>query len=175
MGFSNLTILQTGHCILDLTEFVEPVTTAAWSLNGQNIILGSMSIKLPISIWNLKGERLHTWGEDKKIRVHDIAITPDGARVVAIGSDDRIFVYDYRSRSQLSEWVMGVKMTCVNVSMDGRHVLVNMKDDRVVMLDINSGATVETFPGQKQSSYMIRSCFGGAGEGLIASGSEGMS
>ena len=137
-----------------------------------------MGTDLPISIWNLKGERIHKWGEEPgaaKIRVYDIAITPDGNRLVAIVSDDRIFVYDYWSRNRLAQWSMGVKMTCINISNDGKHVLVNMKNDRVVMLDIDTGETVQTFHGQKQSTFMIRSCFGGAGEGLIASGSEGMS
>ncbi|KAF2232395.1 WD domain protein [Viridothelium virens] len=166
---------QTGNCLLDLTDFTDPVTTAVWTPNGQNIILGSLTPELPISIWNLKGERIYKWEEENrssKIRVHDIALSPDGNRLVAITSDDRIFIYDYWSRNQLAQWSMGTRMTCINISSDGRHVLVNMKDDRVVMLDIDTGETVQTFPGQKQSTFMIRSCFGGAGEELIASGSE---
>ncbi|KAI9685033.1 MAG: hypothetical protein M1822_005425 [Bathelium mastoideum] len=164
----------TGHCLFELPEFTEPVTTAAWSPDGQSLILGSMGIDMPISIWNMKGERIHKWYKDTghEIRVHDIAITPDGARLFAIVSDDSIFVFDFWNRNQIAHWSMGVRMTCINVSSDGRHVLVNMKDDRVVMLDVDTGAIVQTFPGQKQSTYMIRSCFGGADEGLIASGSE---
>ncbi|KAL9083883.1 MAG: hypothetical protein Q9165_008353 [Trypethelium subeluteriae] len=157
------------------TQFTEPVSTAVWTPNGQNFVLGSFDTATPISIWNLKGERIYKWEEENrssKIRVHDLAISPDGSRLFAIGPDGPIFVYDFWSRNQLAQWSMETAMTCINISSDGRHVLVNMKDDRVVTLDIETGETVQTFPGQKQSSFMIRSCFGGAGEGLIASGSE---
>ena len=151
------------------------MTAAAWTPDSQNLILGSMGTDLPISIWNTKGEKIYNWCEETghKFRVHDIAITPDGTRLFAIVSDGRILVFDYWNRTQIAQWSMGVKMTCINVSNDGRHVLVNMNNDRLVMLDIDTGETVQTFPGQKQSSYMIRSCFGGADEGLVASGSEG--
>ncbi|KAI9696648.1 MAG: hypothetical protein M1820_008097 [Bogoriella megaspora] len=165
---------RTGQCLFELNEFSEPVTTAVWTNSGDHLILGSMGVDLPITTWNMNGDRVHNWADEsgEKIRVHDIALTPDGMKLLAIVSDDRIFVYDYHSRVRLAQWHMAVKMTCLSISADGKEVLVNMKDDRCLILDINTGGAKQTYEGQKQSSYVIRSCFGGANQQIIASGSE---
>ncbi|KAK4690587.1 vacuolar protein sorting-associated protein 1, partial [Lecanoromycetidae sp. Uapishka_2] len=47
-----------------------------------------------------------------------------------------------------------------------------MADDEVQLIDIETAEIVRRFLGQKQRSCVIRSCFGGADENLIISGSE---
>ena len=66
-------------------------------------------------------------------------------------------------------------MTCLSLSRDSRYMLVNMADNEVQLIDIETAEIVRRFLGQKQDTYVIRSSFGGADENLIISGSEGIS
>jgi hypothetical protein len=50
-----------------------------------------------------------------------------------------------------------------------------MYSQGLVLVDIASGTTVRKYFGLQQSDYQINSCFGGANEQFILSGSEGES
>lgn len=52
-------------------------------------------------------------------------------------------------------------------------MLVNLSSGEIQLLDIETGELIRTFDGQKQGEYIIRSCFGGAAENFVLSGSEG--
>ena len=65
-------------------------------------------------------------------------------------------------------------MTCISISRDSRYMLVNMAENEVQLIDIETADVVRRFLGQRQSEFIIRSAFGGADENLIISGSEGM-
>lgn len=64
-------------------------------------------------------------------------------------------------------------MTCISISRDSRYMLVNMAENEVQLIDIETADIVRRFLGQRQSVFIIRSAFGGADENLIISGSEG--
>lgn len=53
-------------------------------------------------------------------------------------------------------------------------MLVNLADNEVQLIDIETAEIVRRFLGQKQVTFVIRSSFGGADENLIISGSEGI-
>jgi hypothetical protein len=53
-------------------------------------------------------------------------------------------------------------------------MLVSMNENKIRLMDIESGEVVESYEGHVQSKFIIRSAFGGAGEGFVVSGSEGM-
>ena len=65
-------------------------------------------------------------------------------------------------------------MTCISISRESRYMLVNMAENEVQLIDIETADVVQRFLGQRQSEFIIRSTFGGADENLIISGSEGM-
>ena len=65
-------------------------------------------------------------------------------------------------------------MTCISISRESRYMLVNMAENEVQLIDIETADVVQRFLGQRQSEFIIRSAFGGADENLIISGSEGM-
>jgi plastocyanin domain-containing protein len=65
------------------------------------------------------------------------------------------------------------KMTSVCLSKDGNTVLISLARGEIQMIDLTTRETVRTFTGQKQGEFIIRSCFGGAAENFVVSGSEG--
>lgn len=65
------------------------------------------------------------------------------------------------------------KPTSVAISRDSRHMLVNLSEGQIQLIDIDTTEVVRRFQGQKQGSFVIRSAFGGAAENFAVSGSEG--
>lgn len=163
--------MQSGQCILTIDHHGEPVTTAAWAPDGQSFVTGSLDMQTQLCLWNLDGEQVHRWATD--YRIMDSAISPDGQRLVTISSEKQIFVYNFITREQLYCIVLRTKMTCISISRDSRYLLVNMAENEVQLIDIETADIVRRFLGQRQSVFSIRSAFGGADENLIISGSEG--
>ena len=95
--------------------------------------------------------------------------------MVTISPEKQIFVYNYVTREEEYSILLKTKMTCISISRDSRYMLVNMADNEVQLIDIESAEIVRRFLGQKQQEFVIRSTFGGADENLIISGSEGKS
>ena len=111
-------------------------------------------------------------------RVTDVAVSRDGTRMAAATTDNRIFTYDLTTREKLDEWQQEDKLTSINYSADGKLLLVNMNDSEVQMgrlwtMDSTTGEEVMRYEGAQQAEFVIRSCFGGAGENFVISGSEG--
>ena len=106
-------------------------------------------------------------------RISDCAISRDGKHLAATTLKNRILLYDLPSRQKIAEWPMEDKLTSITFSADGRELLVNMNEGRVFTLDVGSGEVVQRFEGVRQKHFVVRSCFGGAGEGVVVSGSEG--
>lgn len=117
---------------------------------------------------------MHAFRDDG-LRVNDLAVSPDGSRLVAI-LESRILVYDFATYEKLCEWHLDdLKLTSVTISQDSRHMLISMNKDQIKLMEIDTGELVQRFEGQVQQQYIIRSCFGGADENFVVSGSEGKS
>lgn len=161
---------KTGRCLFTINEFNYAVSSAAWAPNGQTFVIGSQDI-LGLGLWTLDGEKIHEWKEES-LRVHDLAISPDGQRLVVL-LEQRIFVYDFVTREKLCEWVLeDVKLTSINISRNSHHMLISMNDNKIRLMDIDTGEVLQSFSGQKQTEFIIRSAFGGADENFVVSGSE---
>src|SRR5271169_1407336 len=117
LAFSRL-MEQSGNCVRTM-EHNEIVTVCRWFPDGQTFI--SASVDKEIIVWNLAGTIIHQWSLD---RLYDIAITPDGSKMVAICNDRKLHIYsihdDFR---ELLSYQMAHNMTSVVASNDSKYVL----------------------------------------------------
>jgi WD40 repeat protein len=126
--------------------------------------------------WDNNSNRERDTSRD--FRVTDVAVSRDGTRMAAATTDNRIMTYDLTTRNKLDDWPMEDKLTSINYSADGTLLLVNMNDaemntGRLSTLNSTTGEEVMRYEGAQQAEFVIRSCFGGAGENFVLSGSEG--
>jgi WD repeat-containing protein 26 len=158
--------------MLTLSDFTYAVTTAAWCPDGDTFVTGSQDSEVALCIWNMNGDRVYLWKEEN-LRVHDLSLSPDGRRL-AVLLETRILIYDFVTREKISDWAIDdVKLTSVNISPDSRQVLVSMNESRIHLLDIETGAFLQSYEGQRHTQFIIRSSFGGANGTHVVSGSEG--
>ncbi|KAK9474089.1 WD40-repeat-containing domain protein [Dipodascopsis tothii] len=150
----------SGECLATIDGFTEPLTACEWLPSGDEFLTSSLDPNRSITLWH----GIH----DPKIvfqwngsRIYDIALTPDGQRVVAICNETRLQVYDVASRKCAAQVETDAEMTCVSVSRDGRCALVSCKNKEVQIWDLASLRLVRRCLGQVQKQYVIRSCFGG--------------
>lgn len=167
-----LTQAQTGQFLQLIDQHREPVTTATWAPDGQSFVTASLERRdSTLCLWDLQGRRLHKWSND--YRVQDCAITPDGQRLVVVSTEKGIFVYDFHTKEEEYRLDLKINLTCLTISRDSKQMLVNVVDNEIHLLDIETAVLVKTFRGQKQGQFVIRSSFGGAAENFVISGSEG--
>ena len=163
--------VQSGDLMYTLSHFQYSVTAATW-VNNETFIVGSQDSQNSLSIWSLEEEMLYKW-KDEILRVYDLALSANGRRLVVL-LQTRVVVYDFPTREKIGDYVFeNVRMTSVRISKDSQYILVGMNENRLKLLFMETGETIQTFSGQKQTEFMIKSCFGGANENFIASGSEG--
>ena len=186
--------VRDGRRVAIADHFDYPVTTAAWLPDSQTFVVGSQGSRRPLGLYSLRSNssssssvvrnnEIYSWRDppwdpslkDNAIsfRIADCAVSPDGTRMVAATIDKRILMYDLRSRYKIAEWEMKGKLTSINFSADGAEMLVNMNEEKVWALDSVSGEVLMKYEGAVQREYVVRSCFGGAREGVVVSGSEG--
>ncbi|CAL8582377.1 hypothetical protein XPA_008044 [Xanthoria parietina] len=164
----------SGQCILKIDHHNHPgpggLTAAVWSPDGQSFVTGSLHGNHRLCLWGIDGEQLHNWEVD--YRVQDCAISPNGKRMVVISSESQIIVYDYETYAEEYSILLKSQMTCVNISQDSQHMLINMANSEIQLIKIDNAEIVKRYMGQQQGQFVIRSTFGGADQNLIISGSE---
>jgi WD40 repeat protein len=172
---------STGTCIAEISHYQHAVSGACWAPDSNTLIVGSQDSHHSLSSFRLPSpdnpdeecELVYTWSKDSKMRIYDVALSRDGRRLVAL-LDSCILVYNFFTRELINEYSFDkVKMTSVKISSDSKHMLVGMNENKIRLMVMDTGETLQTFDGHKQANYMIRSVFGGADESFVVSGSEG--
>jgi len=168
---------EGGTIVTSITDFEYTVTSAAWSPDGRSFVVGSHDTKRALSVYSLDtGKKVYSFAQPgESLRVTDVSISEDGSSLAVVThNDQRVLIYDFRSRQRIADWSMEDTITCVNLSHDGKTVLVSMNNSKLVLFDVATGDVVQHYPGLKQKRFIIRSNFGGAGQNFVVSGSEGM-
>jgi WD repeat-containing protein 26 len=179
-------------------HFDYPVTTAAWLPDSTQFVIGTQGSRKPLGLYSLRNggngsssssvlrnNELHTWRDPpwdptlkdnaNSFRITDCAVNAAGTRMVATTIENKIMLYALDilpSRPKIAEWTMDDKLTSISFSSDGQDILINMNEGRVLALDADTGEVRMRYEGVVQHLFVIRSCFGGAGENFVMSGSE---
>jgi WD40 repeat protein len=124
-------------------------------------------------VWDLNGNELYNFCKDgAKLRTNDLAISPDGRRLVVL-TEHSINIYDFRTYDQLKTWKVDEdKFTSISISQDSRHCLISLNTDKIHLIDIETSDVIQRFEGHEHKEYVIRSAFGGAYQNFVVSGSE---
>ncbi|KAL1870647.1 hypothetical protein Plec18167_007411 [Paecilomyces lecythidis] len=162
--------VETGRCLLTVNHHREPVTAAAWAADGESFVTASLDLNSSLCHWSMRGQALYMW--PGAFRVQDCAITPDGRRLIAADVDKRVHVYNFSTHEEEYCLSLKSKPTSVTVSHDSKHMLVNLAEGQIQLIDIETTEVIRRFTGQKQGEFVIRSTFGGAAENFVVSGSE---
>lgn len=162
--------VETGRCLLPLIHHHQPVTAAVWAPDGQSFVTASLDNSSQLCHWSLRGQALYMW--PCGYRVQDVAITPNGRRLIAADVDSRLHVYNFHTHDEEYCLSLSSKPTSISVSSDSRHMLVNLSEGQIQLLDIETTEIIRRFRGHKQGTFIIRSIFGGAAENFVVSGSE---
>jgi hypothetical protein len=108
-------------------------------------------------------------------RVVDMAVSLARDRLVVITQAKQILVYTISKLGDPSAQPRVIQergaMTSLQLSPDGRYALVNVPE-ALNEWDLDSRRLVRAYRGQRQSRFVIRTCFGGARDAFVASGSE---
>lgn len=167
-----LIFIQTGEIIRTLSRFGEPVSSCVWAVDGQTFVTGCLDKERNLCQWNLNGEMVYDWGRSH--RIQDLAVSPNGNRLVAMDNEDHIHVYNFVTRELEYEMDMKVKLSSISISANSRYLLVNKTDGEARMLDLDTREPYREFAsGNKGGKFVIRSAFGGANESFVITGSEG--
>ncbi|KAF9874837.1 putative WD domain-containing protein [Colletotrichum karsti] len=168
--YARLWDTTTGELIVKLERFEEPASGCVWSADSKSFVTGSLDKLHGLRTWSTSGEMLCEWG--KKHRVQDICGSPDDHWLVAVDDVQKIHVYNRTTRELEYEMELKARPTCVSISQDSRHLLVNKKDGEVQLIDLATRTSVQKFLGHTGGEFIIRSAFGGANESFVISGSE---
>lgn len=120
---------------------------------------------------SIKGEELCLW--PFKVRVEDLAISPDGRYLLAMDDNRQVHVCDFPTRDMQYVITLPCRLTSISISRDSKYFLVNKEDGVAELLSLAAGRTVQKYKGHTGGEYTIRSGLGGANESFVISGSEG--
>ncbi|KNE92510.1 hypothetical protein PSTG_14111 [Puccinia striiformis f. sp. tritici PST-78] len=225
----NMWNTKTGDCIATMVKHKYDVGALSWLPDGRHFISGGLDSN--ILFWDLKGQNTYIW-KVGPTRINDLAVSPDGKRLIVIGtatidtrssstssnggteqaqdnlnngSDDRnlgshtrsddhhpptsatpggaasgdinnkkgrIHIFDIQEKKQIRMITLSPELSCVSISDDSKFALINQSPNQVLLYSIEEHKLIRRFVGQKQTRFIIRSCFGGDERNFILSGSE---
>lgn len=151
------------------------ITGASWAPDSQSFVTSSQDKKTQLCHWSVSSSvsgnvPLFAWHGG--FRAQDCAISPDGEKLVVIDIDHSLYVFNFRTYEEEYHIAFASKLTSLTISQDSQSYLVSLASGEVHLNDMESGEPIRIFEGQVQGQYIIRSCFGGAAENFVLSGSE---
>ncbi|KAG1041392.1 hypothetical protein G6F25_004011 [Rhizopus arrhizus] len=162
---------HTGVLMHTFIQHKDQVTSCVWLPDNAHFITGacdkvlfmwSVDDRSPIARWAVQ-------------RTTDMKMTKDGKRLITIGLDKCITIYNVEDMKivEVGKITEEGTITSLSITKDGKFALVNIQDIQEIHLwDLDTLELAHKYSGQKQKEYIIRSTIGGIDESLILSGSE---
>ena len=153
------------------------ITCVAFS-GADDSVLVSGSDDRSVRLWDMKSKDAKPIMilEEAKDGVSSLAMPGNRYEVVTGSTDGRVRSYDIRM-GRVTADVMPGPVTSLEVSRDGRTMLVSCLDGRIRIIDRTDGACLRTFPeaaqeqGYRNEALRLKSCYG-LDEAIAISGSE---
>ncbi|KAH8826929.1 WD40-repeat-containing domain protein [Flagelloscypha sp. PMI_526] len=187
--------VKTGMCVQSIAMHKDEVSGLGFLPNGTGFI--STSPDRHIYHWNNEGLLVDAW-DPAPMRITDMAITPDGAKLVTIGMQfntnvrpasgpaavpinppvqqkqppTRMIVFDMRTKEIVNDVDFEGEVTSVKISRDSKFALLNHAPHEVRLYDLEHNRHSTKLLGPVQGENIIRGCFGGLNDNFVASGSE---
>ncbi|CAE6340359.1 unnamed protein product [Rhizoctonia solani] len=161
----------TRECLAErvLSGHEYAVNALAWSPDDKILLTSAEHV---IKMWDVSsstGEKLYELGAiDEKplpIRVTDLTITPDGSRLVAVGT--LVVPPPTNNNFDPSRQTRSMKVFSLSSKTELFHA-----PDEVQLWDLDAQRMCQKYMGHYQGKHVIRSCLGGPDEGFVLSGSE---
>jgi WD40 repeat protein len=151
----------------------------AVSYAADDSVIVSGSDDRSVRIWDLKSRDAKPIMvlEEAKDGVSSLAIPEGGVEVIAGSTDGRVRCYDIRMGRITVDTFAG-PVTSLDVSGDGKVMLVGCLDGRLRVMDRSDGSCLRVFPGEEggdgfvNKELRLKSCFA-VDEKIVLSGSEG--
>ncbi|KAI8344027.1 WD40-repeat-containing domain protein [Chlamydoabsidia padenii] len=174
-GNDNLLLIWDPFVNEIIKKFVghsDQVTCCVWLPGGQYIASGSLDKTL--RLWKTDGSLVAKVEEQ---RIVDMELNDNGSRLVTIGFDKKLNVYDVAGTklTKICDIQEECDITSLTLTKDGQHALVNLQESEEIHLwDLQMQTVERKYNGLKQGSFIIRSTFGGVDdyETFVLSGSE---
>ncbi|KAI8971693.1 WD40-repeat-containing domain protein [Mycotypha africana] len=151
----------------------DQVTSCAWLPDSEHFISGACEKIL--CLWHCQQSHVQPVTQWPVQRTTDMKITADGSRLVTIGMDKCINVYDLEDLqlTEIARLEEEGTITSLTLTKNGRYALVNVQELQELHLwDLETRQIVHKYAGQKQLTFIIRSTLGGRNDSFVISGSE---
>jgi WD repeat-containing protein 26 len=108
---------------------------------------------------------------DSTMRFSDLIASPDGTRLYCANGES-LFCMQVENLALINEVSETENLTSLRLSSDGLRLLASVQSRDIHLYDTRSLTLLRRFQGHVQLRFIIRSCFGGAHEQFVVSGSE---
>ena len=140
---------RTGQCITTFARYSDKVSSLAYSPDGKTIVAGNGS---SVYLWNANTRKRittfkfkeHTWG------VTSVTFSPDGKTIATGGRDNRVRLWDTRTRKNKTTIEEGHAIAAVAFSPDGTIIATACSDKTVLLWDVATGEHKTTLTGHTQ-------------------------
>ncbi|KFD70715.1 hypothetical protein M514_06049 [Trichuris suis] len=145
----------------------ESISCVSWHSDGLRMVCGGTRGQFYLT--DVEGNIVETW---EGIRVRVAHCKHDGRNVLAADTHNRIRNYCFDDLTERTVIKEDASLMYFCIDKSERYALCSVAQQGLHLWDLETGTLVRRYRGGGQGYYTIFSCFGGANERYLASGSE---